>query len=210
VDCLILEDQVLLADLLSVYLGAFPGIYIKGVAHDVAQGLELTRRFRPDLLIADLVLPDGYGVDVAAELLKQKPVAKIIVLSAECHRLVCSRHLHESIIAVLDKTQALDLLRDQVLELLDAERRGPTRQLAQRASSDSLTFYGIDPWPYLTRREQEIFLLIGTGLTTDTIAERLSISLLTARTHRKNITAKLGIKGSELVLLASACKGLRC
>jgi DNA-binding NarL/FixJ family response regulator len=196
VDCLILEDQVLFADLLSKYLGAFPGLFIKGVAHDTAQGLALSRHFRPDLLIADLLLPDGQGIDVAAALLREKPSAKIIILSAQCHRLVCSRHLHDSIIAVLDKTQALELLRDQILGLLDAELTAPT--------------HGVDPWPCLTPREQEILLLIGTGLTTEAIAARLSISQLTARTHRKNITAKLGIKGGELVLLASACRGLRC
>ncbi len=62
-------------------------------------------------------------------------------------------------------------------------------------------------WDRLTCREQEVFQLIGEGLSSEAIAERLGLSVLTARTHRKQITSKLGIKGGELVLLASAVVG---
>jgi DNA-binding CsgD family transcriptional regulator len=55
----------------------------------------------------------------------------------------------------------------------------------------------------LTDRENEIFRLIGEGLSMTAIADKLSISVLTARTHRRNIISKLGISGSRLVVYAA-------
>jgi DNA-binding NarL/FixJ family response regulator len=52
-------------------------------------------------------------------------------------------------------------------------------------------------------REQEVFNLIGQGLTNRTIASMLGLSLRTVETHRKNITVKKGAKGGELVRMAA-------
>lgn len=188
-NCLILEDQVLLADLLRHELVGIRGVRVVATAHDVAEGKRLCRLHRPDLLLLDLFMPDGQGLEVAEELLHTNPEARIIVLSAHIERLVCSRHLHEAILAVVDKTEALDTLQ----ELLRSELR---RRQGDGSRADRLD--------HLTEREREVFALIGQGLNSEGIAARLHISILTARTHRRNITAKLGVKGSELVLLASA------
>jgi DNA-binding NarL/FixJ family response regulator len=188
-NCLILEDQVLLADLLRHELLGIRGLKVVATAHDVAEGKRLCRLHQPDLLLLDLFMPDGQGVEVAEELLGSNRDARIIVLSAQVERLVCSRHLHEAIIAVVDKTEAVDTLHD----LLRRELR--------RRREDAL---GPDCLDRLTEREREVFTLIGQGLSSEEIAARLNISTLTARTHRRNITAKLGVRGGELVLLASA------
>jgi len=190
-NCLILEDQVILADLLAKNLSSYPDVRVVAIAHSLEEGKSLCHHHDPDLLIVDLLLPDGNGIDAAEELLKRKPDAKIIVLSAECNRLSCSVHLHQSIVAVVDKMDALEKLRFVMHDLC---------KRAQPATTPP------EPWACLTPREREIVSLIGQGLTTEAIADTLTISLHTAQTHRKNITAKLGIKGSELVLLASAIK----
>jgi DNA-binding CsgD family transcriptional regulator len=102
---------------------------------------------------------------------------------------VCSRHLHEAILAVVDKTEAVDTLHGLLQRELRRRREDgpPEGRFAQ-----------------LTERERQVLDLIGQGLSSEEIAARLNISTLTARTHRRNITAKLGVKGGELVLLASA------
>ncbi len=197
INCLILEDQVLLADLLARNLAAYPGLSVVGVAGSVAEGRRLCREHHPDLLLVDLMLPDGLGVEVAEDLLAERPEVRVIVLSAECQRLQCSRHLHNAIVAVIDKTEALEKLQHQVHRLLVEARLG--------AGGGDEAHAGLPAhWDRLTRREREVFQLIGEGLSSEAIAERLGLSVLTARTHRKHITSKLGIKGGELVLLASA------
>jgi DNA-binding NarL/FixJ family response regulator len=187
-DCLILEDQVLLADLLARDVASLPGVRVSGVAHSVEEGRRLCRRQPPDLLVVDLLLPDGDGLQVAETLLQLKPEARVLVLSAQCERLVCSRHLHDAIVAVVDKAQAIDTLHDLILSLV---------------RSDAADVDSADPLSCLSARERAVLCLIGRGCPSEEIARRLGISLHTARTHRRNITAKLGIKGAELVLFAS-------
>jgi DNA-binding NarL/FixJ family response regulator len=136
----------------------------------------------------DLLLSDGGGVEVAEELLLAQPAAQVVVLSAQCERLSCSRRLHAAILAVVDKGSAIDTLH-LILE----------REVRKRMGSSAKG----DPLEVLTERERQVLSLIGQGLSSAEIAARLHISLLTARTHRRNITAKLGFSGAELVLLAS-------
>lgn len=187
-DCVILEDQGLLADLLRQDLDRIPGLSVVGVARSVEEGKRLCRSQRPDLLLMDLLLPDGQGVEVAEQLLQEKPVAQVVVLSAQCDRLFCSRRLHAAILAVVDKGTAIDSLH-LILEREVCRQRGSVEN--------------DDPLGALTERERQVLALIGQGLSSAEIAARLDISLLTARTHRRNITAKLGFSGAELVLLAS-------
>lgn len=193
VDCLILEDQVLLADLLARDVASLPGVRVCGVAHTVAHAQRLCTQHPPDLLIVDLLLPDGEGMEVAEWLLHRKPQAKVLVLSAQCDRLVCSRHLHDAIVAVVDKAQAIDTLHEVI------------HAIAWPGNSEGAS----DPITALSERERQVLALIGRGCSSEEIASRLHISLHTARTHRRNITAKLGKKGAELVLLASAHPKLR-
>lgn len=187
-DCVILEDQGLLADLLRQDLDRIPGLSVVGVARSVEEGKRLCRSQRPDLLLMDLLLPDGQGVEVAEQLLQEKPAAQVVVLSAQCDRLFCSRRLHAAILAVVDKGTAIDSLHF-ILEREVCRQRGSVEN--------------DDPLGALTERERQVLALIGQGLSSAEIAARLNISLLTARTHRRNITAKLGFSGAELVLLAS-------
>jgi DNA-binding NarL/FixJ family response regulator len=184
----ILEDQGLLADLLRQDLDRIPGLSVVGVARSVEEGKRLCRSQRPDLLLMDLLLPDGQGVEVAEQLLQEKPAAQVVVLSAQCDRLFCSRILHAAILAVVDKGTAIDSLH-LILEREVCRQRGSVEN--------------DDPLGALTERERQVLALIGQGLSSAEIAARLNISLLTARTHRRNITAKLGFSGAELVLLAS-------
>lgn len=190
-ECLILEDQILLGDLLSQELNRIPGLSVVGVARSLADGLALCRRLRPDLLVMNLLLPDGEGVEVAEALLQEKPEARVVVLSGQCEGLSCSRRLHAAILAVVDKGSAIDALH-QILQVEVFRHRGSGREH--------------DPFVVLTERERQVLRLIGEGLSSAEIAMRLNISTLTARTHRRNITGKLGCKGAALVLLAAGLK----
>jgi DNA-binding NarL/FixJ family response regulator len=188
-NCLIVEDQRLLAELLAENLASITGLTSVLRATTKAEGVRLAQSCRPRILILDLLLPDGPGLDVAEALLAVEPRAQVIVLSSEIHRLQCSRHLHDAIVAVLDKTEALDRLHQQVKGLI------PVSELPGDSGASSLGD--------LTGREMEVLQLIGEGLSSEAIAQRLNISSATAQTHRKNITAKLGIRRGELVLFAA-------
>jgi len=189
-DCVIVEDQLMFLQMLNTMLQGMPRLRVVGTARTEAEGLAACEKHQPDLLVLDLTLPDGNGINVAHQLARLKPSAKTIVLSGEASTFICPASLDQHIHAVLDKTQAFDDLAEELKELLP-KRTSRARTVADR-----------DPRQKLSARELEIFLLIGSGLLSKEIASQLDLSTHTIQAHRKNIADKLGTTGPELGQLA--------
>ena len=178
--CLIVEDQLMFLQLLRSMLEALPGLELAATATSQAEALAICRGSPPpDLLVLDLALPDGDGIGVAEALIQHNPSAQVVVLSGQASSFVCPAPLQPFIQGVVDKTAAFSQLQ-QVLE-----RCLPRNQ---------------DP---LTPRQQEIYGLIGQGLSNKEIARATALSVATVETHRKAIAQKLGLRGAELVRQAS-------
>ena len=176
--------------MLNTMLQGMPRLRVVGTARTEADGLAACEKHQPDLLVLDLTLPDGNGINVAHQLARLKPSAKTIVLSGEASTFICPASLDQHIHAVLDKTQAFDDLAEELKELLP-KRTSRARTVADR-----------DPRQKLSARELEIFLLIGSGLLSKEIASQLDLSTHTIQAHRKNIADKLSTAGPELGQLA--------
>jgi DNA-binding NarL/FixJ family response regulator len=177
--CLIVEDQVMFLQLLCTMLQAIPGLTIVATATCQAEALAYCRSEQPDLLILDLSLPDGDGLAVAEALAEGHPAAKVVVLSGQAASFICPTPLQPLIHAVVDKTSAFHQLQAVLQELL-----------------------GQAP-PSLTHREQELYGLIGKGLSNKEIAAAMVLAVSTVETHRKTIARKLGLSGAELVRQAA-------
>ena len=113
------------------------------------------------------------------------------MLSSAAAEFTCPQGLQGNLRALVDKTQAYEHLQGAIAAIVRA--RG----------IDVATGEGGDPLSLLRPRELEVFRLIGQGLKTSEIGERLGISRNTVETHRKGIAAKLGASGAELVRLAT-------
>ena len=178
--CLIVEDQVMFLQLLHSMLEVMPGLSVVAAATTQAEAIAHCRSADPpDLLILDLALPDGDGLAVAQALAEHHPNPQVVVLSGQASSFVCPAALQPLIAGVVDKTSAFSQLTS-VLE----------RCLPQSGTP-------------LTPRQQEIFGLIGKGLTNKEIARAAGLSIATVETHRKTIAQKLGVSGAELVRQAS-------
>lgn len=185
--CVVVEDQVMFLQLLVSLLRTHAGLEVVATARTVAEGEAACREHRPDLLILDLALPDGEGTQVAATLQACQPRARVIILSGQASCFVCPASLHPIVHAVIDKTRAYEALLQEISQL---QGGGDNNGFEDRLKS-------------LTPRERQIFLLIGQGSSNREIAESLHLSPYTVETHRKNIAAKLGARGMELVRLAA-------
>lgn len=190
VSCVIVEDQTMFRQMLHNLLQGLPDLTVAASAKNVAEGLAACETHRPDILLLDLALPDGDGRDVALHLCTLNPAARVVILSGEASTFVCPAELREKVCAVLDKTQAFDELAAELKALVPRARGGSTS--TPRSSIRKL----------LSRREYEIFLLIGRGLMSKEIAEKLGISPQTIAVHRRKIADKLDTIGPELVQLA--------
>lgn len=176
--CVVVEDQRMFLQMLVVMLRSLPGLEVVATATTAAEGIEACREQAPELLLLDLTLPDQNGLVVAEALAQVNPDARLIVLSAAASSFVCAAGLQPMLHAVVDKIDACEALTTEIGELL-GERQQETA--------------------LLTAREEEVLQLIGQGLSNGQIAERLTLSVHTVGTHRRNITGKLGLRGAELI-----------
>ena len=186
--CLIVEDEMMFAHMLAGMLRGIPGLVVEGIAHTSEEALRIDAESAPELLVLDLALPDGHGLDVARQAARRNPDSRSIILSSQASTFVVPRGLQDHIYAVVDKTKAYSVLQREVLQFLSAR--------ADRTGRP-------DPTAVLSPREREVFHELGHGLLNKEIADRLGISPGTVGLHRKRIAAKLKVRGSALVRLAS-------
>jgi DNA-binding NarL/FixJ family response regulator len=188
--CVIVEDQTMFRQMLHNMMDGVPELQVMATAEDQAGGLAAVEKHRPDLLLLDLNLPDGHGLEIARRLVALHPEARIIILSGEASTFICPAGLRGQVHAVLDKTQAFDELADALKTLLPKARGGSSSTRGQGVRAR------------LSEREYEIFLLVGRGLLSKEIGEKLHISPQTVQVHRRKMAEKLGTTGSEFVQLA--------
>lgn len=181
--CVIVEDHVMIEQLMRGMLDAHGMVEVLAVAHNVKQALAACRANRPDLLLLDLALPDGDGLRVARELAALKPGARAIVVTGQAETFICPADMRKFIYSVIDKTSAFSMLQHEVARLR-------SEMIPAEAS--------IVPEDVLSKREMEVFRLIGEGLMSKEIAARLALAKTTIDTYRKNMAAKLGTSGPEL------------
>ncbi|MEX0689252.1 MAG: response regulator transcription factor [Pirellulales bacterium] len=191
--CVLVEDQSMFLDLLSGMLMMRGGMRILACARTVAEGVEACTRHRPDLLLLDLALPDGDGIEVARRCTEMNHTSRVIVLSGHSSDFVCPEWLDGHLHAVISKAEAFQALQAELDDLQAGYEKDSDRTLRDAEAETRFT-----------PREAEVFSLIGEGLTSRAIGLRLSISEHTVQTHRKNLAAKLGTQGDELTRRAVA------
>jgi DNA-binding NarL/FixJ family response regulator len=185
----IVEDERMFSEMLARSLIDVSGLELMARAYTAEEGKAACARHRPALLILDLALPDGNGLDVLRALIADRPDATALILSAHAEDFVVPAELKDSIAAVVSKADAYGTVNDQVRRLVRAYVPNVEDEAAL-----------IDR---LTPRELEVFNLLGEGLTNRGIAKRLSRSATTVATHRKMIAVKLRCSGAALMAMAA-------
>ena len=186
----IVDDHELVRGGLQTILDLFDDIDLVGQADSGASALEICRKTRPDVVLMDLVLPGGMdGAEATQELLRTCPGSKVLALTSFSDPQLIQRVLRAGALGCLLKNVS-------GLELAAAIRRARegTSTLAPEAA-DALVHAMATPVEAhvpLTRREREVLELMVDGLTNTEIADRLVVSLSTAKTHVSSIIAKLG------------------
>ncbi len=119
--CVLVEDDPLLRELLTEVLQSHPATEVLGSVGTAAEGIAMCLQQAPDLLVLDLNLPDGNGLDVALAVADQRSDTRVIVLSAEAGCFVCPPQLRLLLRGAIDKINAYEALPAEIDEIL-AER----------------------------------------------------------------------------------------
>ena len=192
-----IEDHQILVDSLSLMLRYEEDIEFLGSAGSLEKGRVLLKDTNPDVLLLDVGLPDGSGLDLISEVNQITPDTNIVVLTSLTDEATLMRVVDSGISGFVSKDSPLSDLLETIRKAADGEIVMPTSLLVgllMRMPRDKAAAYQEDRgWERLTLREQEVLELLATGKTGDEIADVLHIAPLTVRTHIRNLMSKMGV-----------------
>ena len=199
---LIVDDHPIVRQGLAQVLEQESDLVVCGEADTAEEALDAIAAKKPDVVIVDLLLKDGNGLDLIKTLRSIRPDLPILVLSMHDESLYAERALRAGAQGYIMKEQAADEMLTAVRKVLagdvylsQAMVSRILRRLARGRGEEQES-----PLQRLTDRELEVFRLIGEGLGTRRIAARLGVSVKTIESYRANIKEKLQLaSGSELV-----------
>lgn len=175
------------------------GCEIVGLAATRAEAIALAGTTRPELVLLDVLLPDGNGLDLVRDLRGALPDLRVIVISSYRESDYAERALAAGATAYLNKESPPQAIATALRAAAAVPARAATR--TGRSEPTGTAPSGI---AQLSEREMSVFQLIGRGRSTREIASALGISFKTAEAHRENIKAKLGLSnGVALVQRAT-------
>ena len=168
-----------------------------GEAGDVQEALREVERTQPDVVVIDLTLKSGHGLELIERLRDRHPRIKMLVSSMHDEMLFAERVLRAGAVGYITKQEPPETLLRAVRQVLRGEvylsPRMTSRLLHGVATGHSAQN---DPVLSLSNREIEVYEMIGQGLTIQQIALRLHLSPKTVETHREKVKQKLNLKSS--------------
>ena len=192
-----IEDHRILVDSLGLLLRYEDDINFLGAATSVADGIKLVQSCTPDVLLLDVGLPDGNGLDLIPEIVKISPDTNIVVLTSLTDEATLMRVVDSGISGFVSKNSQLSDLLATIRKAAEGEIVIPTSLLMgllMRMPRDKAAAFREEKgWERLTLREQEILGMLAMGKSGNEIADELHIAPLTVRTHIRNLMSKIGV-----------------
>lgn len=183
----ITDDHPLLLEGLKNILSKDQDIQIIG-CYENAESLKKGLIDNPiDVLLLDINLSDSNGIDLIKPLRILYPATNIIILSVHNEYAVINTAFEEGALGYIQKNAGIDEILNGIKTVLND---GKFMCLQTKTVVDKKAKNGLSSIPKLTRREKEILVEAGIGLTTPQIAEKLFISPHTVESHRKNLIEK--------------------
>jgi DNA-binding NarL/FixJ family response regulator len=202
---LIVDDHPVVREGLGVHLANQPDLEVCGEADDLLAALSLLESKQPDVAIVDISLKSSNGLELIRRIKERHEQVRILVWSMYPESLYAERALRAGAQGYLNKSQATHHLIDAIRAVAQG-RFYVSGDLADQLLRGLFTQSspGRSPIDRLSNRELEAFQLIGAGLTTETIAERMHVSPKTVETFRARIKDKLGLRNmTELIQRAT-------
>ena len=186
---LLVEDQTLMRQGLKTILDLEPGLRVISEASDGESGVQLALEMRPDVILMDVQMPRLNGVDATAQLCRQWPEAKVIILTTFDRDDYVYQGVRAGALGYLLK----DAPANRLIETIRRVHAGEVfiqPEIASRALREMMRPTTATTEP-LSEREREVLLLLAQGASNKYMAEKLFITEGTVKNHVSNILAKL-------------------
>ncbi len=196
---MVVDDHAIVLHGLTQLINNSPDLEVTMQAQSAETALEMLKSNPlPDLVLTDISLPGLSGIDLTKTLTAQFPKLPVLVLSMHEEMVHGERAFRAGAKGYLTKQEATEKVVFAIRRILGGEdylsERMQTlllRQVRNKPKSGMISVLSS-----LTDREYEIFRLIGMGMSSSEIAEKLSRSVKTIEAHRANLKQKLGLRNA--------------
>jgi len=200
---LIVDDHPMMRDGLRQLIANEPDLEVCGEAEDAPTALAQAESLKPDIAIVDITLRSTNGLELIKDLRIRAPQTAVLVLSMHDESLYAERVLRAGGRGYIMKQEGGKKIIEGIRQI-GAGRTFVSENISARIldafSGHNQSKSTVEA---LTDREFEVFQLIGQGLSTTDMADKLHVSAKTVEVHRVNIKTKLGIPTApELIRFA--------
>jgi DNA-binding NarL/FixJ family response regulator len=204
---LIVDDHPAMREALAFRIGRQRGLEVCGEAADLAEALRLVEDTQPDVAVIDISLKTGNGIDLIKRIKDRNDAVRMLVWSMHSESLYAERALRAGALGYINKDQATDKIVEGIRRVLEGKvylSEAMAEKMLQRTVGAGRQAVAHTPLDVLADRELEVFRLIGEGIKTADIADRLHLSVKTIETYRDRIRQKLDLaSGTELARYAT-------
>lgn len=194
---LVVDDHALLREGLVDVLRAHSEFEQIEQATSYHEAVEKARKFRPDVILADVWLDESHGIELLTQLRTAMDEPKVIILSVQVSDRMLLEALRAGVRGLLDRSADASQLVEGVSEVARNETfisKAIVKRLISHLTSESHDEPSLSPaMQSLTEREQQILRHVAAGQTNKTIAGNLYLSDGTVRAHLRSILRKLDV-----------------
>ena len=199
---LIVEDHPIMRSGLAQLIGHEPDLMVCGEAEDAHEALAAIEKLEPDIAVVDISLKNSSGIDLIKDIKIRWPKLAVLVLSMHEESFYAERALRAGARGYVAKAEVSAKVIDGIRQVLGGEvyvSEKITSKMLHKlvgGGKDLETF----PIDRLSDREFEVFELIGEGLQTREVADKLHLSIKTVDAHRDHIKRKLKLDSATKLL----------
>lgn len=186
----IADDHQIVRDGLRALLEDHPDLDVVGEAATVPEVLELVRHEDVDLLVLDLGMPGGEGLETFKRVQTAAPGVKIVILSIHPEDHLAVRMLRAGASGYVQKEAASESLVIAIRRVLRGKRY-VSPELASKLADDLGGDATEEPHEHLSDREFQVLRLLGEGRSVSGIAEELTLSAKTVSTYKARLLKKM-------------------
>ncbi|MBI2849153.1 MAG: response regulator transcription factor [Chloroflexi bacterium] len=207
---MVVEDHTLVQHGIIRLLESDPGISVMAHSGDAKEAITLAMKHKPDVVLLDIQLNDGNGIDIARWLQKNLPETKAIILSAYDFDQYVNAALKAGVKGYLLK----DISEEDLIQAIYRVYEGGA-VLQPHIAAKVLHTFDVAPqrdrehlYDELTIREIEVLALAQKGLRNSDIAQRLGVTVRTIEVHMGNVLAKMQAKNRTEAIDIAVQEGL--
>ncbi len=204
---LLADDHAVLRSGLKLLINLQSDMQVIGEAGAHDEALAKSRELKPDVLVLDMAMPGGTGVQVISALVRECPGTRVVVLTMHddlaYFRLAMAAGAFGYVIKKSADTELLEAIRCVATGKTYAQAQLAADTCRAAVTHGELRTREIPLLDLLSEREREVLILVSQGHTNQAVADKLDVSVKTIESYRARLMSKLGLQNrAELTRLA--------